>query len=354
MAHKTRQVKVGGVPIGGGAPIAIQSMTNTKTADIAATIEQINRLVEAGCDIVRLAIPNHQAISAFADIRKKVSIPLIADIHFDYRLAIASMDAGADKIRINPGNIGGKEKLQQVIQKAVAGHVPVRIGVNSGSLEKEIILAEGGPTVKGLVLSALRHVDLCREFGAQDLVISIKSSDVLQTIQAYQLFAQKSDLPLHIGLTEAGTVRTGTIKSAVAMGALLYQGIGDTLRVSLTGDPVQEIFVAQQILKSLKLRSEGVNIIACPTCGRTEIDLVPIAEELEKRLAKVNLPITVAVMGCEVNGPGEARHADIGVACGKNSAILFRHGQIVRKIPEDTIVEELISEVLHMQSELQK
>lgn len=350
MSRKTIQVKVGQTLIGGGAAVTVQSMTNTKTNDINATVAQIQRLEQAGCDIVRLAVPNQQAVPAFAEIRKQTALPMVADIHFDYRLALAAMDAGADKIRINPGNIGGKEKLQQVIDKAIACRIPVRIGVNSGSLEKQIIEQEGGRTVAGLVRSALAHVELCREFGAVNLVVSIKSSDVIETIQAYELFAQKCDVPLHIGLTEAGTVRTGTIKSAVALGALLSRGIGDTLRVSLTGDPVEEVLVGQQILKSLNLRSQGVTVIACPTCGRTEMDLIAMAQVIEERLTKIKRPVTVAVMGCEVNGPGEARHADIGVACGKNSAVLFKNGKILYKIPGERIIDELVRQVTEMET----
>lgn len=351
MSKNTLKVKVGNVLIGGGAAVSVQSMTNTKTNDMDATVAQIQRLCEAGCDIVRLAVPNQPAVLAFAEIRKKTSLPMVADIHFDYRLALAAMDAGADKIRINPGNIGGKEKLQQVVKKAIACRIPVRIGVNSGSLEKKIIQEEGGTTVKGLVRSALAHVALCKEFGDVDLVVSIKSSDVVQTIQAYELFHQQSNVPLHIGLTEAGTVRTGTIKSAVALGALLSRGIGDTLRVSLTGDPVEEVVVGQQILSSLNLRTQGVNVIACPTCGRTEMDLISMAQQVEERLVHIKKPITVAVMGCEVNGPGEARHADIGVACGKNSAVLFKNGQILYKIPGDQVIEELVRQVQEMENQ---
>ncbi len=354
MRKKSRQVLVGGVALGGGSPIVLQSMTNTKTTDIPSTLSQIERLVEAGCELVRLAVPNQEAVTALAAIRKRSPVPLIADIHFDYRLALACMDAGADKIRINPGNIGGEEKLAQVIRRAADGHVPMRIGVNSGSLEKELLLAERGVTVNGLVRSALRWTERCREYGATELVVSLKSSDVLQTIEAYQAFARQSDVPLHIGLTEAGTVRSGSIKSAVAMGILLHQGIGDTLRVSLTGDPVEEILVARQILQCLRLQQPGVTIIACPTCGRTEVDMAPIAEEVERRLVGLKHPITVAVMGCEVNGPGEARHADIGVACGKNAAVLFRHGKIVRKIKADEIADELVHEALHLQDDPRK
>ncbi len=354
MRRKTRKVLVGGVALGSGSPVVVQSMTNTKTTDIPATLSQIQQLVDAGCELVRLAVPNQEAVSAFAAIRKQTRVPLIADIHFDYRLALASMDAGADKIRINPGNIGGEEKLAQVIRRAARDHVPVRIGVNSGSLEKELLSTEKGVTVNGLVRSALRWTERCREYGAEQLVVSLKSSDVLQTIEAYQAFAQQSDVPLHIGVTEAGTARSGSIKSAVAMGILLHQGIGDTLRVSLSGDPVEEIFVARQILQCLGLQQPGVTVIACPTCGRTEVDMAPIAEEVEKRLAGLKHPITVAVMGCEVNGPGEARHADIGVACGKNAAVLFRHGKILRKIKADEIADELVNEALHLHDKAEK
>lgn len=332
--------------IGGGEAVAVQSMTNTKTTNISATLEQIRRLQTVGCHIVRLAVPDHEAVQAFTEIKKQTDIPLVADIHFDHRLALLSIEAGADKVRINPGNIGGGEKLREVVKKAVDYKMPMRIGVNSGSVEKDILTAEGGPTVSALVKRALRNIELCREYGAEDLVLSLKSSNVLDTIQAYRQVSQQTDIPLHIGLTEAGTVKSGTIRSAVALGILLHEGIGDTLRVSLTGDPVEEVVAGYQILKSLGLVSKGVTLISCPTCGRTEVDLIPIAEEVEKRLAHVEKPITVAVMGCEVNGPGEAKHADIGVACGKKSAILFKKGQVVRKIPEEKIVDELLKEVL--------
>jgi (E)-4-hydroxy-3-methylbut-2-enyl-diphosphate synthase len=350
VSRSTSSVRIGNLHIGAGAPIAIQSMTNTRTEDVPATVKQIKHLQQAGCHIVRVAVPNQQAVTAFALIRKEVTVPLVADIHFDYRLALASMDAGADKIRINPGNIGGKERLQQVISKAVHYRVPMRIGVNSGSLEKDILQDEGGPTVNGLVRSALRQIEVCRELGGTDLVVSLKSSDVRQTIAAYEQFSQQSNVPLHIGLTEAGTVKSGSIKSSVAIGTLLYKDIGDTVRVSLTGDPVEEVFVAQEILKSLNLAA-GANIISCPTCSRTEVDLVSIAEEVQRRLSTWTESITVAVMGCEVNGPGEARHADIGVACGKHAAILFRRGEILRKIPENAIVEELVAEAIRFRNE---
>ncbi|HOC89405.1 MAG TPA: flavodoxin-dependent (E)-4-hydroxy-3-methylbut-2-enyl-diphosphate synthase [bacterium] len=343
--RKSRQVQIGSLAMGGEAPVVIQSMINSKTTDVEGSLLQIGRLAEAGCQLVRLAIPGAGALPGFAEIKKRAPLPLVADIHFDYRLALGAMDAGADKIRINPGNIGTRDKVRQVVEKAIACRVPIRIGVNSGSVEKEILQQEGGPTVRALVRSALRHVELCREFGAEDLVLSLKSSDVLRTIAAYQLIASECDLPLHIGVTEAGTVKSGTIKSAVALGILLHQGIGDTLRVSLTGDVVEEVIAARHILKSLNLIEQGITLISCPTCGRTQVDLVTIAEKVEAGLAHISKPLTVAVMGCVVNGPGEAREADIGVACGRGSAVLIKRGQIIRKISEDEIVQTLIDEV---------
>ena len=343
--RKSRQVQIGPLAMGGEAPIVIQSMLNSKTTDVGGSLLQIGRLAEAGCQLVRLAIPNANALPAFEEIKKRSPLPLVADIHFDYRLALGAMDGGADKIRINPGNIGARDKVRQVVEKAVACRIPIRIGVNSGSVEKEILQQEGGPTVRALVRSAMRNVDLCREFGAEDLVLSLKSSDVLRTIAAYQLAAEECDLPLHIGVTEAGTVKSGTIKSAVALGILLHQGIGDTLRVSLTGDVIEEVIAARHILKSLNLVEQGITLISCPTCGRTQVDLVNIAERVEAGLAHIRIPLTVAVMGCVVNGPGEAREADIGVACGRGSAVLIKRGQIVRKIAEDEIVQTLIDEV---------
>ncbi len=343
--RKSRQVQIGPLAMGGEAPIVIQSMLNSKTTDVEGSLLQIGRLAEAGCQLVRLAIPNANALPAFEEIKKRSPLPLVADIHFDYGLALGAMDGGADKIRINPGNIGARDKVRQVVEKAVACRIPIRIGVNSGSVEKEILQQEGGPTVRALVRSAMRNVDLCREFGAEDLVLSLKSSDVLRTIAAYQLAAEECDLPLHIGVTEAGTVKSGTIKSAVALGILLHQGIGDTLRVSLTGDVIEEVIAARHILKSLNLVEQGITLISCPTCGRTQVDLVNIAERVEAGLAHIRIPLTVAVMGCVVNGPGEAREADIGVACGRGSAVLIKRGQIVRKIAEDEIVQTLIDEV---------
>ncbi|MBN1466578.1 flavodoxin-dependent (E)-4-hydroxy-3-methylbut-2-enyl-diphosphate synthase [candidate division KSB1 bacterium] len=348
MRRETKKVMVGAVAIGGDAPISVQSMTNTKTTDIAATVAQIQHLQEAGCHIVRLAVPTKAAAIAFADIKKRCTVPLVADIHFNHELALAAIDAGADKIRINPGNIGARDKVEQVVKKAARHHVPIRVGVNSGSIARDILRQEGGATTAALVKSALRHVELCREFGAEDLVLSLKSSDVLQTIAAYRMASELTDVALHIGVTEAGTVRAGTIKSAVGCGVLLADGIGDTLRVSLTGDPVEEVYVGYQILRSLNLTQRGVNLISCPTCSRTEVDLISIAESVEARLAGIEKPITVAVMGCVVNGPGEASHADIGVACGKGSATLFKKGRVVRKIREADIVDELVREVQAM------
>ncbi len=343
--RKSRQVQIGPLAMGGEAPIVIQSMLNSKTTDVEGSLLQIGRLAEAGCQLVRLAIPNANALPAFEEIKKRSPLPLVADIHFDYRLALGAMDGGADKIRINPGNIGARDKVRQVVEKAVACRIPIRIGVNSGSVEKEILQQEGGPTVRAIVRSAMRNVELCRDFGAEDLVLSLKSSDVLRTIAAYQLAAEECDLPLHIGVTEAGTVKSGTIKSAVALGILLHQGIGDTLRVSLTGDVIEEVIAARHILKSLNLVEQGITLISCPTCGRTQVDLVTIAERVEAGLAHIRKPLTLAVMGCVVNGPGEAREADLGVACGRGSAVLIKRGQIVRKIAEDEIVQTLIDEV---------
>ncbi|MBN2412103.1 flavodoxin-dependent (E)-4-hydroxy-3-methylbut-2-enyl-diphosphate synthase [candidate division KSB1 bacterium] len=341
----TKKIFVGHVPVGGGESVSVQSMTNTKTTDISSTLEQINRLVAAGCQIVRLAVPDEESVRAFEQIKKQVNCPLVADIHFDYKLALGSIDAGADKIRINPGNIGSRERVRQVVKKAAAYKIPIRVGVNSGSVEKSILKEEGGATVNALVKSGLNNIELCREFGAEHLVLSLKSSDVLKTIHAYRIVSEQTDVPLHIGVTEAGTLRSGTIKSAVGLGILLYEGIGDTLRVSLTGDPVDEVVVGFEILKNLDLYHKGVNIISCPTCGRTEVDLVPIVNEVEKRLANMQKRLTVAIMGCVVNGPGEAKEADIGVACGKHSAVIFKKGRVIKKIPESNIADVIVEYV---------
>jgi (E)-4-hydroxy-3-methylbut-2-enyl-diphosphate synthase len=348
MKKQTKRVMVGSVPLGHGAPVSVQSMTNTDTRNVEASLAQIRRLEAAGCQIIRLAVPNREAVEAFADIKKHSKAPLVADIHFQYELALAAMDAGADKIRINPGNIGSRDKVEKVVKKAVNYKIPIRVGVNSGSIEKDILKEQGGPTTEALVKSALRNVELCQEFGAEHIVLSLKSSDVVKTIEAYRLASQRTDVPLHIGVTEAGTVRSGTIKSAVGLGVLLADGIGDTLRVSLTGDPVEEVRVGYQILKSLNLSTRGINLISCPTCSRTQVDLVSIAEAVENRLADITEPLSVAVMGCVVNGPGEASHVDIGVACGKGSATLFKKGKVIRKIAEHEIVEALVTEVHSM------
>lgn len=345
MKRSTKKVFVGNVAIGGDAPVTIQSMTNTDIQNIDVTLAQIEKLSAAGCDLVRVAVPKIDAVKSFAVIKKRTSVPLIADVHFNHKIALAALDAGADKIRINPGNIGGKEKLREVVQKAVACKVPIRIGVNSGSLEKDILESEKGPTVNALVKSALRNIDMCREFGAADLVLSIKSSNVLVTVEAYEKISAITDVPLHVGLTEAGSVKSGSIKSAVALGILLRQGIGDTIRVSLTGDPLEEIPVARLILKSLGLISDGPEIISCPTCGRTKVELTEIVNKIESEFQHLDKPLKIAIMGCEVNGPGEARDADVGVAFGKNSCVLFRKGELIKKVELGKVEETLREEI---------
>jgi len=341
----TKKINAGGAFIGGGSPITVQSMTNTDTRDVKATVEQIKALQEAGCDIVRVAVPDHEAAMAVKDIKKAISIPLVADIHFDYRLAIACIENGADKIRLNPGNIGGNDRVGKVAKIAKSAGIPIRIGVNSGSLEKHILEKYGGVTAEGMVESALNHAAMLEAWNFDDIVISLKASDVPMTIEAYRLISQRTDYPLHLGVTEAGTVFGGTVKSAVGIGCLLAEGIGDTIRVSLTGDPVEEVKAGIEILKALGLRKFGVDFISCPTCGRCRIDLINVANEVEKRLSKLNKNIKVAVMGCAVNGPGEAREADIGIAGGDGVALLFKKGEIVRKIPQERIVEELLEEI---------
>lgn len=343
--RKTRKVKVGNLYIGGDAPIIIQSMTNTKTSDVEATVNQIKALEEAGCDIVRVAVPDMEAARAIAEIKKQTSIPLVADIHFNYELALKSMENGADKIRINPGNIGSKDRVLKVVSMAKEKGVPIRIGVNSGSLERDLLRKYGHVTAEALVESALSHVRILEELDFYDTVISIKASDVLLAYKAYQLIAEKTDYPLHVGITEAGTIYRGTIKSAVGIGSILLSGVGDTIRVSLTGHPVEEIKAAKEILRSLGLYSKGVQFISCPTCGRTQIDLISIAQQVEKALENYEKPIKVAVMGCVVNGPGEAREADIGIAGGRNNAVLFKKGEIIRKVSEENIVEALLEEI---------
>lgn len=342
---KTRKVRVGNIYMGGGAPVTVQSMTNTDTRDIAATTSQVKQLEEAGCDIVRIAVPDMEAAAAFKEIKKAAGIPLVADIHFDYRLAVACVENGADKIRINPGNIGGREKVAEVVKAARKRGIPIRIGVNSGSLEKDILEKYGGVTPEGMVESALEHARMLEELGCGDIVLSLKASDVPMTIGAYRMISKKSDYPLHLGVTEAGTPFAGTVKSAVGIGCLLAEGIGDTLRVSLTGEPLEEVRVGMELLKALGLGKPGVELVSCPTCGRTGIDVVKIASELERRLSGLRKQVRVAVMGCAVNGPGEAREADIGIAGGAGEALLFKKGNIIRKIPEDRIVDELIEEI---------
>lgn len=342
---KTRQIHIGPVAIGGGAPISVQSMTNTKTADTEATLAQIRALAQAGCDIVRLAVPDMAAARNLGSILTASPVPLVADIHFDYKLALEAIAQGIHALRLNPGNIGGPEKVAAVAAAAKKAHIPIRIGVNAGSLDKRLLKKYGGVTAEALVASALEHVRLLEQEGFYDMKISLKAHDVPLTLAAYRLMSETVDYPLHLGITEAGTVRTGVIKSAVGIGALLAEGIGDTLRISLTGDPVPEVRVGREILKSLGLRSYGPTLVACPTCGRTSIDLPAIAAEVEKKLAGVAEPIEVAVMGCVVNGPGEARGADVGIAGGKGEGLVFRKGEILRKVPECELVPELFKEI---------
>jgi len=341
----SRTILVGDIAIGGSSPIVIQSMTNTKTDHIEDTVSQILELEKAGCELVRVAVPDMAAANAIKEIKSQIHIPLAADIHFDWKLAVASIKAGADKIRLNPGNIGSKERVQEVVSLAKERRIPIRIGVNAGSLEKQILKDYGSVCPEALVESAMSHVRILEEMDFQDIIISVKSSNVPLSLATHRLLANRTDYPLHIGITEAGTVYRGTIKSAVGIGALLLDGIGDTIRVSLTGDPVEEIKAAIEILKACGYYKKGIEFISCPTCGRTEINLIAIAEQVEKALEGFSFPLKVAVMGCAVNGPGEAREADIGVAGGKNEALLFKKGEIIRKIPEDKIVEELIKEI---------
>ncbi len=341
----TRPVHVGDVTIGGGAQIVIQSMNNTDTRDVKATLRQIDQLAEAGCDLTRLAIPDQESADALARIRPLSALPIVADIHFDYRLALAALAAGADKIRINPGNIGGPDRVSQVAAAARERGVPIRVGVNSGSLSREIVDRFGGVNAQSMVASALESVALLEQWDFNDIVISIKASDPALTIQTYRLLSEKTQYPLHLGVTEAGTRNEGAIRSAIGIGTLLAEGIGDTMRVSLTADPVDEIGAAYSILKALGLRSHGPQLISCPTCGRTSVDLIRIAAEVEERLKTVKAPIKVAVMGCAVNGPGEARHADVGLAGGKGEFLLFSHGEIIRKVPQEQAIEALMAEI---------
>ena len=337
----TRQIKVGNVLLGGGAPVTVQSMTNTK--ELHSTIEQINALKAMGCDIVRMAVPDMDRVKDIYEIKKQIDIPLVADIHFDYRLAIESAAAGADKIRINPGNIGSNDRVRAVAEACRSHNIPIRIGVNGGSLSKEILSRYSGPTAEALVASALEEIAVLENCDFYDICVSLKSSDVLTMVKAYRLMSQRSDCPLHLGVTEAGTEYSGTLRSAMGIGALLVDGIGDTIRVSLTADPVKEVKAGVEILKAVGLR-QGVKLISCPTCGRTKVDIISLAEELEQKLAIIKKPVTVAVMGCEVNGPGEAKEADIGVACGIDCGVIFADGKIIRKVK----YEEIISEIMRL------
>ena len=345
MRKNTKVINVGSVKIGGNNPIVVQSMTNTKTYDINSTVKQITALAEAGCDIVRVAVPKMEDAEALVAIKKQISLPLIADIHFDYRLALKALEAGVDGLRLNPGNIGKKEYVKAVVTAAKERNVPIRIGVNAGSLDQKILLKYGGITAEGMVESALEHIRILEENNFDNIKISLKAHDVPLTIAAYKLMADTVNYPLHLGITEAGTIKSGIIKSAVGIGALLAQGIGDTFRISLTGDPVEEVKVANEILKALDLREYGPVMISCPTCGRCNIDLAKIANEVETLLANIKKPIKVAVMGCVVNGPGEAKSADVGIAGGKGQGLVFKHGEIVRTVSEEQLVAELFKEI---------
>lgn len=343
----TKVIQIGKIRIGGGNPIAIQSMTNTRTEDVEATVAQILALEAVGCEIVRCAVPTMEAARALSEVKKRIHIPLVADIHFDYKLAIAAIEYGADKIRINPGNIGDVQRVRQVVEKAKEYNVPIRVGVNSGSLEKNLVEKYGGVTAEGIVESALDKVRLIEDMGYDNLVVSIKSSDVLMCVKAHELIAKQCSYPLHIGITESGTVLSGNIKSSVGLGIMLYQGLGDTIRVSLTGDPLEEIKSAKLILKTLGLRKGGIEVVSCPTCGRTKIDLIRLANEVENMVADIPLDIKVAVMGCVVNGPGEAREADIGIAGGIGEGLLIKKGEIVKKVKEEELLETLREELLN-------
>ena len=341
----TRKIQIGSRQIGGGSPVLIQSMTNTRTQDVQATVAQIHRLEQAGCEIVRCTVPDGEAARALAEIKRQIHIPLVADIHFDYKMAIAAMENGADKIRINPGNIGGPDKVQAVVKTAKERQIPIRVGVNSGSLEKAVLEKYGGVTAEGIVESALDKVHMIEENDYENIVISIKSSDVLMCVRAHELLAARIQYPVHVGITEAGTVWSGNIKSAIGLGLILGQGIGDTVRVSLTGDPVEEVKSAKLILRTLGLREGGIEVVSCPTCGRTRIDLIGLASRVEQLAADYPLDIKVAVMGCAVNGPGEAREADLGIAGGEKEGLLFKKGQILRKVPEDQVLQALQKEL---------
>lgn len=347
MRKQTRLVQVGTVKIGGEEPVRVQSMTNTDTRDIEATVEQIQKLQAAGCELVRLAIVDQAAAQALEKIKAQVDIPLIADIHFDYRLALASIEAGVDGLRINPGNIGSQERVKEVVRACQDRGIPIRIGVNAGSLDKNLLKRYGGLCAEAMVASAMEHVRILEDLNFEQIKISLKASSVPLTVQAYRMIAERVDYPLHLGITEAGTMERGLIKTALGMGILLSEGIGDTIRVSLTGDPVDEVWAAYEILRDLGLREHGVELISCPTCGRCEIDLIDIATQVDQELRKIDRPLKVAVMGCVVNGPGEAREADVGIAGGRGSGLLFKKGEIIRKVPGESLVEALLEEIRH-------
>lgn len=347
LRNGTKKIQIGGVVIGGGSPVAIQSMTNTRTENVKETVAQILRLEAAGCEIIRCAVPTMEAAAALSEIKRQIHIPLVADIHFDYRLAIAAIENGADKIRINPGNIGDSKRVRAVVEKAKEKNIPIRVGVNSGSLEKELVEKYGGVTAEGLVESALDKVSLIESFGYDNLVVSIKSSDVMMCVKAHEELAKQCIYPLHVGITEAGTLLAGNIKSSIGLGLILGQGIGDTIRVSLTGDPAEEIKSAKLILKTLGLRKGGIEVVSCPTCGRTKIDLIGLANQVEDMVADIPLDIKVAVMGCVVNGPGEAKEADIGIAGGIGEGLLIKKGEIVKKVKEEELLETLRQELLN-------
>ncbi|NTV79884.1 MAG: flavodoxin-dependent (E)-4-hydroxy-3-methylbut-2-enyl-diphosphate synthase [Candidatus Aminicenantes bacterium] len=346
--RRTRRVDVGGVPVGGGAPVVVQAMTKTDTRDVRATAAEIRRLERAGAEIVRLAVPDRAAASALREIRRQSRVPLIADIHFDHRLALAAIDAGVDGLRLNPGNIGSKEKVAEVVRAAAAGKVPIRIGVNSGSLEKDILARAGRATAAAMVESALRHVRILEDLDFRLIKISLKASDVPRTLEAYRLLAREVDYPFHAGITEAGRLLAGSVKSAAGLGLLLGEGLADTIRVSLTAPPEKEVFVAWQILQALGLRSRGATFISCPTCGRCEVDLMPVAARVEKAVLGLRVPLTVAVMGCTVNGPGEAKEADIGLACGRGGGVIFKNGKVLKKVPAAKMADEFIYEILKL------
>ncbi len=344
--RKTRQVRIGGVAVGGGAPVVVQSMTKTDTRDVRATVAQVRRLERAGCEIVRLAVPDRAAAKAFGEIRRKTKVPLVADIHFDHRLALAALDSGADGLRINPGNIGSRDRVREIVREAGERGVPIRIGVNSGSLEKDLLARFGGATAEAMSESALRHIRMLEDLDFRRIKVSLKASDVPRTLQAYRLLAQKVEYPFHAGITEAGRLLAGGVKSSVGLGLLLAEGLADTIRVSLTAPPEREVEVAWMILQSLGLRSRGVNLVSCPTCGRSQTDVMTIAGRVEKAVAGIRSPMTVAVMGCAVNGPGEAREADIGLACGRASGVIFKRGKVLRRVSGPRMVDEFIAEVL--------